>query len=84
MALHIQDKETDRLVREFAHRRGVGITDAVRVAVEEATRHEVKDIDALRRRIEPILEQVRAAKKRKFSPKEDKAFMDEMWGEDER
>ncbi len=83
MALHIQDKETDRVVREFARRRGVGITDAVRVAVEEATRHERKDVEALKRKIEPILEQIRAQRKRKFSPEEDKAFMDEMWGEDE-
>lgn len=84
MALHIQDKETDRLVREFARRRGVGITDAVRVAIEEATRHEEEDVEALKRKVEPILAQIRAARKRKFSPEDDKAFMDEMWGENGR
>ena len=84
MALHIQDRETDRLVREFAQRRGVGITNAVRVAVEEATRHERQDFDAVKRKIEPILEQIRTARKRKFSAEEDKAFMDDMWGEDGR
>ena len=84
MPLHIQDKETDRLVREFARRRGVGITDAVRVAVEEATRHERQDIEAVNLKVEPILEQIRTARKRKFSAEEDKAFMDDMWGEDGR
>ena len=82
MPLHIQDKETDRLVRDFARRRGVGITDAVRVAVEEATRHERQDLEAVNRKIEPILEQIRTARKRKFSAEEDKAFMDDMWGEE--
>lgn len=34
MAFHVRDEETDRLVRELANKRGIGITEAVRTAVE--------------------------------------------------
>ncbi|MBE7185777.1 MAG: type II toxin-antitoxin system VapB family antitoxin [Methylobacterium mesophilicum] len=37
MVLHVKDDRTDWLVREFARRRGLGITEAIRTAVEEAT-----------------------------------------------
>lgn len=82
MAIHVQDEETDRIVREFARRRGVGITAAIKLAVSEAERRDRQGGQALLRKIEPVLQQVRAARKgRKFSVEEDKAFMDEMWGE---
>lgn len=82
MAIHVQDEETDRLVREFARRRGIGITAAIKLAVKEAERGEKQGGEALLRKIEPILHQVRAARKgREFSAEEDKAFMDEMWGD---
>lgn len=83
MALHIQDKETDELVREFARRRGVGITDAVRVAVQEATQGEEMRLEDFKQRIEPVLAKVRALKVRPYSAEEDKAFMDDMWGEND-
>ena len=82
MAIHVQDKEADRMLREFARRRSVGITEAVKLAITEAEASEKERIQALKQKIEPILEQVRAARKgRRFSEEEDKAFMDEMWGE---
>ena len=59
MAIHVQDEETDWMVREFARKRGVGITAAIKLAIEEATRSERQGIDALTRRIEPILAQIR-------------------------
>jgi len=84
MAIHIQDKEADRMLREFARRRGVGITEAVKLAVKGAEKSDQKSVEELRRRIEPILAQVRAARNgAKFSEEEDKAFMDEMWGEND-
>jgi antitoxin VapB len=82
MAIHVQDDEADRLVREFARRRGIGITQAIKTAVQEATRHEKLGGQALRQRIEPLIQQVRANLKEPFSFEEDKAFMDEMWGEE--
>jgi len=33
MALHIRDAETDRLVRLLAERKGVPLTEAIKVAV---------------------------------------------------
>ncbi|MCA9172283.1 MAG: type II toxin-antitoxin system VapB family antitoxin, partial [Planctomycetales bacterium] len=54
MAIHVQDEETDWMVREFARKRGVGITAAIKLAIEEATRSERQGIDTLTRRIEPI------------------------------
>ena len=83
MAIHVQDKETDALVREFARRRGVGITAAIKLAIEEASSREKQGAEVLKRKIEPILEEIRRARKRKFSAEEDKAFMDEMWGEED-
>ena len=47
------------MVREFARKRGVGITAAIKLAIEEATRSERQGIDTLTRRIEPILAQIR-------------------------
>lgn len=80
MAIHVQDDETDWLVREFARRRGIGITAAIKLAIEEATGLERQGVDALAQRIEPILEQIRSRRTSGFQ--DDKAFMDEMWGED--
>lgn len=81
MAIHVQDEQTDWLVREFARRRGLGITAAIRTAVEEASRNERAGVDELLRRIEPILAEVRG----KLKPLElsDKDFMDDMWGEND-
>lgn len=36
MVIHVKDEETDALVRELAQRRKIGITAAIRTAVEEA------------------------------------------------
>lgn len=80
MAIHVQDEETDWLVREFARRRGIGITAAIKTAVLEATMQERSASEALAQRLEPILKQVRAHRKDGFE-ESDKQFMDEMWGE---
>jgi len=85
MAIHVQDDEADRMVREFARRRGVGITAAIKLAIHEAGARDAESGEALMRKIEPILKQIRASRDgRKFSAEEDKAFMDEMWGENDR
>jgi antitoxin VapB len=75
MALHITDEETDRLVRQLARARGVGITQAVRLAVEAELRR-----PPLRERLKPLLEEVAAtAKRNKVEPVKDwKAFYDSL------
>jgi antitoxin VapB len=80
MAIHVQDAETDWLVREFARRRGLGITEAIRTAVREASAHERGAGDLLAEKIEPILREIRGRRREGFD-EDDKAFMDEMWGE---
>lgn len=79
MALNIQDEETDWLVREFARKRGVGITAAVRIAILEASANEQRGIDMLQRRIEPVLAQIRVRKMAVGTI--DKEFMDDVGGE---
>ena len=36
MTINLRNSETDKLIRKLAARRGVGLTEAVREAVEEA------------------------------------------------
>jgi antitoxin VapB len=61
MPFHVRDEVTDALVRELAAKRGVGLTQAVQIAVKnELQRMEAeiplpKRIAAIRRRIAPRL-----------------------------
>ncbi|MGD9914912.1 MAG: type II toxin-antitoxin system VapB family antitoxin [Rhizobiaceae bacterium] len=83
MALHIQDPEADRVLRDFAQRRNVGLTAAIKLAVSEADQFRDERSRSLSERLEPIWAKVRAAKSGKpFDWQEDKRFMDEMWGEE--
>jgi hypothetical protein len=84
MAIHVQDEEADWLLREFAKRRGLGITAAIKVAVREASQMEDSQFDSFMARIKPVLDRARAHKAANGTsdrPPDDKAFMDEMWGE---
>jgi len=78
MPFHVRDAETDALVRELARRKGVGLTEAVKLAV----RHEL-DTDAqkepLRDRLRKIAEAI--AKYPDTGVKLDKRFFDELSGE---
>ncbi|MBX3569754.1 MAG: type II toxin-antitoxin system VapB family antitoxin [Rhizobiaceae bacterium] len=78
--MHVQDEETDWLVRDFARRRGLGITAAIKTAVKEASERELNAGELLAQKIEPLLKEVRASKGRQFD-EDDKLFLDEMWGE---
>lgn len=82
MAIHVQDEETDWLVRELAKKRGLGITAAIKVAVQEALSQDQTAGDALAQRLEPVLKLVRAHRNEGFS-EDDKEFMDDMWGEND-
>ena len=73
MALHIRDDETERLVRSLASLKRLGLTEAVRFAVE----NELKRIP-LRDRVRPIQERLAAVPKTGL--RADKAFFDELCG----
>jgi antitoxin VapB len=77
MALHVQDEETDWLVRDFARRRGVGITAAIKLAIEEATEKERIGVEMAKQRLEPIWKEIRAMKP--AEPHDHRKFVDEMW-----
>lgn len=85
MAIHVQDDEADWLLREFAKRRGLGLTAAIKVAVREASVLEESHVEQLRARIKPVIDRSRARMAQDgvaTSRVDDKQFMDEMWGEE--
>ena len=78
MAIHVQDAETDWLVREFARRRGLGITEAIKVAIREAGVREERSLEEYQRRIEPVIQRMRACRK-EGGFEEAMKFIDENW-----
>ncbi|AWI88204.1 transcription factor [Methylobacterium sp. DM1] len=59
MALHIRDAETDRLVRLLAERKGIPLTEAIKVAVRNELEREAQR-PALWERLKPLHERVAA------------------------
>ena len=84
MALNLRNGETERLVREFARRRGIGLTEAVHEAVETAMRLEIAPDEhagkTLVERLQPLYD--RLDRYPKTGLKADKAFFDELWGQE--
>lgn len=73
MALHIRDAETDRLVRLLAERKGVPLTEAIKIAVRnELERDEARP--GLWERLRPLHERVAARPSTGLDA--DKAFFD--------
>jgi antitoxin VapB len=76
--IHVRDAETDRLVRRLAAKGGMGLTEAIRTAVEhELARLEAavplhKRVAKIRRRIAPRL---------RPPEQTDKQFFDELSGD---
>jgi antitoxin VapB len=84
MAFHVRDPETDRLVRQLAAKRGIGLTETVREAVSEALAHQsfsqTKNTSQLRDRLKPLLKHMDALPKTGVGA--DKQFFDELWDEE--
>jgi len=78
MALHVRDAKTDSLVREFARRRGISITNAVRVAVEDALSREDAGVSLWERTADI---RSRIANHPTTGETADKAFYDGLWEE---
>ena len=79
MAFHVRDKATDALVRKLADQRGVGLTEAVRLAVEAELGRKHAEVEERLRRMRAISDEV--AKWPRTGLKADKAFFDEMSGD---
>ncbi len=80
MPFHVRDPETDTLVRELARRRGVGLTEAVKLAVGAELHREAQETP-LRERIGGLRRKVLSRPATGLDA--DKAFYDELSGEDD-
>jgi antitoxin VapB len=78
MTLSIRDAATDKLVRALAKRKGVGLTEAVRLAVG-AELSRLDDERPLRERVAAIRRAVVA--RGRTGERADKAFFDELSGD---
>ena len=77
MPFHVRDPEADDLVRELARKRGVGLTEAVKLAVRaELQRDHESEFRAEVRKI-----QDRIAARGRSGLKADKAFFDDLSGQ---
>ena len=77
MAFRIRDPETDRLVRQLATMKGIGLTEAVKLAVAEELRRERQAVP-LWERLKPIIESLE--KYEDTGLVVDKAFFDDLSG----
>jgi len=79
LAFHVRDKVTDALVRELALKRGVGLTEAVRLAVETELGRQERGAAAKRARVRTLLDEVDTWPRTGL--KADKAFFDDLSGD---
>lgn len=80
MAFHVRDKETDTLVRELARKRGVGLTEAVKHAVRTELDRKEDEVARKLAAMKAISDEV--ASWPRTGLKADKAFFDELSGDD--
>jgi antitoxin VapB len=78
VSVQIHDEETVQLVQALAEKRGVGVTEAVKLAVENELRREAAHT-AVKERIASIRKSVLTHKP--TGEKADKAFFDSLSGE---
>jgi antitoxin VapB len=78
MSFYIKDPATDEIVRKLAKLKGKTLTETVRDAVERA--YEGQTRTSLRERVAPILRHIQSYPDSGL--KVDKAFYDELSGED--
>jgi antitoxin VapB len=77
MAFHVKDAETDRLIREVARRKGLGLTDTIKQLAAreiEASDHALAE---KRTRLSQLQDRVLAAAQTGL--KADKAFYDSLY-----
>lgn len=75
MPFHVRDRETDKLVRALARRKGIGLTEAVKLAVRNELVND-QDRPPLRERLRAIAGEIAALPDTGL--KADKAFYDEL------
>ncbi len=80
MAFHVRDPEADALVRTLARDSGLGITEAIKVAVREKIERD-RQAKPMLERIQEIQDEI--ARWPRTGLKADKAFFDELSGEED-
>lgn len=83
MAFHVRDPKTDALVRKLARSRGIGITEAIREAVEKTLAEDAAregGQKSLAESLKPLLDEMDRLPRTGL--KADKKFFDELWGEE--
>jgi antitoxin VapB len=85
VAFHVRDPKTDALVRELARKRGIGITEAIREAVEQVLAEDTAANGrtaegSLLERLQPLFDRVDRMPRSGLVA--DKKFFDEMWGQE--
>ncbi len=78
MPFHVRNPKTDRLVRQLARKKKIGITEAIEVAVTNELKRDNEKLP-LRIRLKKITDEI--AKYPDTGEKADKAFFDELSGE---
>lgn len=84
MVIHVKDAEADRLIRQFAKARGIGITAAIKEAVEiaiasDAVANAANSGDDTEQQLKNFLEAFDRLPRPQIST--DKKFFDELWEE---
>lgn len=79
MAFHVRDRETDALVRKLAAQKGVGLTEAVRLAVTAEIDRKEAGVEERLKRIQALANEI--ARRPRTGEKADKAFFDELSGD---
>ena len=79
MPFHIRDEETDTLVRELARREGVGLTEAVRLAVKDKLDRKDEAAAVKLAAMKALSDEI--ARLPETGLKADKAFFDELSGD---
>lgn len=79
MPLHIKDYAATEAVRKLARVRNLSLTEAVRIACEEALKRDDR-VRPIAERLADIHARVRAATR--TGQKADKTFFDREWGEE--
>lgn len=81
MPFHVRDEETDTLVRELARKEGVGLTEAIKIAVTNELRRKEDDVARRMAAIRILQEKVAGFPDTGLAA--DKAFYDSLSGEDD-
>jgi antitoxin VapB len=79
MAFHVRDPEADTMVRRFAEARGVGLTDAIKLAVSEAEAAREAEIERRMEAMRAIADRIALLPDTGLVA--EKAFMDELSGQ---